>query len=293
MKAVRRLVPVMLLFLLGVLPAQLYAGTVTGQVMIDAKTPMAKGAVLLYSSYTGPPPSPYKYWRIPDQVFPTDADGKFSLSLPPGDWYMMIAQKKEEAEIGPPLESEFLYFHADASGNARAIPVTEEGVIDLGRLTGTITWLPSMSEREKGITSIEGVVLTVDGKPVPNLVVLAFYTPEARRRPAFVSDRTDKAGRFLIRVAEGGDYWLKVRGVIGGGAPAKGEFQSTTDEFVPFMVSLENGQKLKGITLNVKEFEGIGSTGQAKPEKVWKRVDDVSGKPQQGEPPADRKKGGR
>jgi hypothetical protein len=149
MKAVRSLVPVMVLFLailLGV-PVQLYAGTVTGQVMIDAKTPMAKGAVLLYSSYTGPPPSPYKYWRIPDQVFPTDAEGKFSLSLPPGDWYMMVAQKKETAEIGPPLESEFLYFHADAAGNAKVITVPEEGGIDLGKLTGTITWLPSMSER--------------------------------------------------------------------------------------------------------------------------------------------------
>jgi hypothetical protein len=59
------------------------------------------------------------------------------------------------------------------------------------------------------------------------------------------------------------------------------------------MVSLENGQKLKGVILAVKEFTGIGSSGQYKPEKVWKRVDDLNVKPQQSEPPADRKKSGR
>jgi hypothetical protein len=298
MKPVRTVLPVILtvcafMLMAYSLPVTAFAGTVNGQVMINATTPMAKGVVLLYSSFTGPPPSPYKYWRIPDQVFPSDSSGKFSLNLAPGDWYMMVAQKKQDAEIGPPLESEFLYFHADEAGNAKAIQVTDTGVVDLGKLTGTIAWLPAMSEREKGITSIEGTVRTVDGKPVQSLVVLAFYTPETRRRPAFVSDRTDKDGRFLIRVAEGGDYWLKVRGVIGGGAPSTGEFQNATDDFEPFMVSLENGQKLKGVILAVKEFTGIGSSGQYKPEKVWKRVDDLNVKPQQSEPPADRKKSGR
>jgi len=295
MKPCAKLVPVVLIVCavmsgLSCTPPAAFAGTVTGQVMIDAKTPMAKGVVLLFSSVTGPPPSPYKYWRIPDQVLPADSDGKFSLTLPPGDWYMMAAQKKQDTEIGPPLESEFLYFHADSSGNARVIPVTDAGTVDLGKLTGTFTWLPTMSERDKGITSVEGVVLTMEGKPVPNLVVLAFYTPEMRRRPAFVSERTDKDGKFIIRVAEGGNYWLKVRGVIGGGAPATGEYQNTTDEFTPFMVALENGQKLKGVILNVKEFSGIGSTGQPKQQKIWKRVDDMKTDPQEAQPPGEKKK---
>ena len=274
-------------------PPAVCAGTVTGQIMLDAKTPMTQGVVLLFSSYSGPPPSPYKYWRIPDQVLPADSAGRFSLTLPPGDWYMMIAQKKQDAEIGPPLESEYLYFHADPAGNAKAISVPEVGTVDLGKLTGTFTWLPTMSEREQGITSIEGEVLNVDGRPVQNLVVLAYYSAETRRRPAFISERTDKNGKFLIRVAEGGAYWLKVRGVIGGGAPATGEFQSTTDEFIPFMVSLETGQKLKGIKLDVKEFTGVGSSGQFKPEKVWKRVDDANPGSQKGQPPAGKKKSDR
>lgn len=295
MKPVAKLLPVILIvcavvFGFSCSPATVFAGTVTGQVMIDATTPMAKGVVLLYSNFTGPPPNPYKYWRIPDQVFPADNDGKFSLNLPPGEWYMMIAQKKQDTEIGPPLESEFLYFHGDSSGNARAIPVTDQGTVDLGKLTGTFTWLPAMSERSKGITSVEGVVLTAEGKPVPNLVVLAFYTPETRRRPAFVSERTDKDGKFIIRVAGGGDYWLKVRGIIGGGAPATGEYQNTTDEFTPFMVSLENDQKLEGVILNVKEFSGIGSTGQPQQQRIWKRVDDVKTEPQKAQPPDVKKK---
>ncbi|GEM_PF-4577899 len=250
---------------------------VSGQVMINDKTPMANGVVLLFSDYSGPPPNPYKYWRIPDMVFATDADGKFFAPLDEGTYYLMIAQKKMDGEIGPPLDSEYLYFHADAKGNPKPITVVNGSPVNLGKLQGSFFWTPDMSERTKGITAIEGVVVDLESKkPVDNVVVLAFYTREARRRPAFISDRTDKEGRFSLRVAEGGDYWLRVRGVIGGGAPEAGERLNTTDEFDPLMVSIESGVKVTGVILNVKVFDGIGSTGKPKPEKKWKRVNDIN-----------------
>jgi len=279
MKAYRFL---LLLLLLIAVPAvalenapQTVQSGITGQVMINDKTPMTNGVVLLYSDNSGPPPNPYKYWRIPDYVFATDGQGRFSVPLDEGTYFLMIAQKKMDGEIGPPLDSEYLYYHADSEGNARPIVVTADAVVNLGKLQGSFYWTPAMSERTRGITAIEGVVMDMENRPVDNVVVLAFYTREARRRPAFISDRTDRNGRFSLRVAEGGDYWLRVRGVIGGGAPEAGERLNTTDEFDPIMVSPESGKKVTGILLRVKVFDGIGSTGKPKPEKKWMRVNDI------------------
>jgi len=267
----------------------LSSGGISGQVMINDNRPMANGVVLLFSDYSGPPPNPYKYWRIPDMVFTTDAAGKFSIPLDDGTYYLMIAQKKPDGEIGPPMDSEYLYFHADAKGVPLPITIGNSVPVHLGRLQGSFFWTPAMSERVKGITSIEGVVVDMDNNPVDNVVVLSYYTREARRRPAFISERTDKQGRFSLRVAEGGNYWLRVRGVIGGGAPEAGERLNTTDEFDPLMVSLVNEQKLTGVVLKVKVFDGIGSTGKFKPEKKWKRVNDLKVTPGVPGKPADKK----
>jgi hypothetical protein len=247
-------------------------GGIAGQIMIDDKRPMVDAVVLLFSDFSGPPPNPFKYWRIPDMGGGTDREGRFFIPLEDGTYYFMVAQKQANKEIGPPKESEYLYFHGDGSGNPLPVTVSEGRTVDLGRLKGAFFWTPAMSERAKGITAIEGVVVDTAGKPVANLAVFAFYSPETRRRPAFVSDRTDADGRYVLRVAEGGDYWLRARGVIGGGAPATGEHLNTTDDFEPQMVTLETGQKKTGVTIRVKVFEGIGSSGQPVQEKVWKRV---------------------
>jgi hypothetical protein len=247
-------------------------GTISGQVLIKGNTPMVNGIVLLYNKSMGPPPHPYKYWRIPDLISGTDKDGKFSVEVSEGTYYLMVAQKNPEGEIGPPKESEFLYFHGDAKGNPRPLIITPGAKINLGVLTKSFVWSPNMIPHDKGITAVEGSVVDREGRPVERAVVFAYLSKDAVGRPAFISDRTDKNGTYQLRLHSGGTYYLKVRSVIGGGAPEAGEFQNTTKEFEPVMVRLTKGQKLKGVTLKVEKFSGKGSTGTVKSEKIWKNT---------------------
>ncbi len=251
------------------------ATKLSGQIMVNAKTPMADGVILLFDQMQGPPPNPYKYWRIPDLILPTDKVGKFSIDVPEGTFYLMAAQKSADGEIGPPKKSEFLYFHGDAQGNAKPIQIAAGSSIDLGKLTGGGMWSPDMVEREKGVTALEGTITDLDGNPVEKAIVFAYLTSEAVGKPAFISDPTDARGKYLLRVNAGGAYYLKVRSVIGGGAPESGEYTNVSKEFEPVMVNLTTGKKLEGFTLKVEKFSGVGSTGVAKPEKVWKKLNEM------------------
>ena len=127
-----------------------------------------------------------------------------------------------------------------------------------------VPWLPGRIPRDKGVTAIEGVVVDQAGKPVANAAVLAYLNPTAEGRPTFVSDRTAGNGTFQLRVAGAGTYYLKVRSVLGGGAPLPGEFLNTTAEFATVTVTLAKDQILKGISLQGKWFnrqeQGPGRT---------------------------------
>jgi hypothetical protein len=259
-------------------PQLIGVGTLSGKIMIKEKTPMANGIVLLYNRYLGPPPHPYKYWRIPDMIITTEQNGAFSTNLPEGTYYMMIAQKSPDGEIGPPSKDEFLYFHSDKDGNAIPLTIEVGKKLDLGVLSGAFFWTADKVEREAGITSASGVVTDDSGKPVKNVIVFAYLFREATGRPAFVSDRTDKNGKFVIRFYDGGVYFLKVRGVIGGGKPRPGEFMNVTKEFDPTMISLKKYEKLKDVKLQVKMFTTPVDESPApleKDEKVWKMLKDL------------------
>lgn len=253
-------------------PLQAGNGTLSGKVMIKENTPMANGMLLLYNPHLGPPPHPYKYWRIPDMIISVGQNGSFSVDLAEGSYYMMIAQKSPDGEIGPPSKDEFLYFHRDKEGNAASLIIEAGKKLEMGTLSTAFLWTADKVEREKGVTSASGVVIDGSGQPVKNVLVFAYLYREATGRPAFVSDRTDKDGKFIIRFYEGGTYFLKVRGVIGGGKPRPGEFMNVTKEFEPTMITLQKDEKLKDVKLQVRMFATPGEQAPAtfgKDEKVW------------------------
>ncbi len=227
--------------------------TVSGQVLLPDKSPMANGVALLFAHTNGPPPHPHKYWRIPDAITNIGSDGKFTLQLPNGTFYLMIAQKNPEADIGPPTGSEYLYVHNAADGKLRPLTVKAGDTIDLGSLYAKL-WAADLSQRTSGLTAVEGVIRDLDGQPVEKAVVFAYQAKRASGRPLYVSDRTGKDGVYQMRVYEGGTYYLRVRSILGGGAPKVGEYLNTTDEFAPTAVTLQTNQILRNVPLQVKRF---------------------------------------
>ena len=86
-------------------PGQIAGGTLSGKIVIQDKTPMSNGMLLLFNRSLGPPPHPYNYWRVPDMIMATEENGAFSIELPEGTYYLMIAQKSQGSLTGEHISS--------------------------------------------------------------------------------------------------------------------------------------------------------------------------------------------
>lgn len=229
-------------------------GKLSGQVQLPDKSPLTDGYALFYDKSIGPPPDPYKYWRIPDLIIPMDSEGKFSTELAAGTYFVATAHKKPGTLLGPPSQQEFYYLHTDQNGSPQQLIVTPGAEVSMGIRSASL-WDPAKVERSRGITSVSGTVRDLDGKPVAGVLVFASRTDYPVAKPLFVSDRTDVQGRYQLRVNDGGLYFLRVRSVIGGGSPRNGELLNITDEFTPVKIDLQKEEQKKGIDLKVKAFQ--------------------------------------
>jgi hypothetical protein len=113
-------------------------------------------------------------------------------------------------------------------------------------------------EHGDGVTTIEGVVRDPEGKAVRGAVVFCYNKPPARGKPLFVSDKTGDDGKYILRVSEGGKYYLKVRDVYGGGPPKGGEIVGAYWQGVPVEASVKTGEITKGVDIRVVHFPGRG-----------------------------------
>src|SRR5512133_713951 len=129
-------------------PEKVVGATVSGQILIQGKTPMANGIVFLFDKSTGPPPSRLdKYWRVPDRITSIDKNGKFLFEVIEGTYYLTAAQKDPDADVGPPQADEFHYFHGDEAGTSRPINVSSGSQVELGVLVPFI-WSPDSIQRD-------------------------------------------------------------------------------------------------------------------------------------------------
>ncbi len=241
--------------------ATLKTGTVTGQILTTDGTPLAGGIVHFFSDATGPPPSQDKYWRVPDFMQTLDNDGKFTVALPEGKYYLGAIKRASGKTVGPPREGDLFYINADLNGLPMAFGVTGAAQVDLGRMARAVPFKSSLVNYGKGITAIEGTVLTMEGNPVENAFVFAFASSATIGRPLFASDPTGKDGRFILRVSDGGNYFLRARSIYGGGPPVAGEFVGDFGEKEPVAVTVNRGDRLSGYVIKVRKFAGRGPRG--------------------------------
>ena len=231
-------------------------GTLSGQFRIDAKTPMAEGMVYVYNLATGPAPSHDRYWRVPDFVETLDKEGRFTMDLPPGEYCIGAIKRRGVTQIGPPLEGDFFTLAFDEKKLPKKFSVTKGEKRDIGVITG-VQSLQALS-LAGGISGVEGTVLDLEGKPVEGAMVFAFMTPNVVGKPLFVSDRSSKEGKFLLRVHAGGTYYLKVRDSYGGGPPRGGAVLDGNKEEPLQKVTVKSGEITRGAVLKGRTFPGRG-----------------------------------
>lgn len=230
-------------------------GRLTGRWVGKEQGPLAGGLAYLFNAASGPAPSYDRYWRIPDEIATVDGDGRFTAHLIPGKYYLGLIKRVKGKGIGPPVDGDYFFFSADEKGKPRLYSVAKKKTTRIGVISRAE---PFALQRVENPTAIEGQVTDLDGKPLPGMLVFAFLTPAMVGRPSYVSDRTGADGKYQLRVAEGGAFYLKVREDYGGGQPIVGEMVGGYGDQAPTPVSVKSSRITQGINLKAVRFLGRG-----------------------------------
>lgn len=223
-------------------------GSISGRVMVTDSVPMANAQVFIFADTSGAPPSFDRYWRVPDEVVPADSDGRFKAVLTGGNYYLGAIKRQSGDEIGPLQEGDLFLPFMD-NGKSIIYHVTNGSAADIGNVTGAKLFTKSLLKTGDGVTAIEGKVMDSSGKPVENALVFAFLTPGMRGKPLFISEKTNRDGKYLLRVNKGGSYYLKIRNSYGGGAMRSGEIMGSYGEEEPLPVAIATGETVRGIDI--------------------------------------------
>jgi len=229
------------------------AGWLSGQIMIKDGGPMSRGMVVFFDAATGPAPDPDKFVRIPDQITDLDEEGKFRIMLPAGKYYMGAIKRMSGEMIGPPLDNDYFLIKRDKDGNAVVFNIEK----DKEQSTGVVAEaVPFKRKVPEGASGISGTIIDMAGDPVERAIVFAYINDTLTGIPPFASYRTGPDGTYIITMDKGGNYYLRVRDVYGGGPPAEGSVMGGYGEDRPAAVTVKTGEITQGITIKVvRHFE--------------------------------------
>jgi hypothetical protein len=198
-------------------------GTLSGQVMTDDGHPVPGGIVSFFDAAKGIPPLIADMHRIPDMVGRMGPDGRFSVKLLPGSYYMGALLITDPGRgPGPPQKGETFYFAKDNNNELRIFTLGTREEKDAGVIIGAA---PETFPQVKNLVTIEGMLLKEDGKPFVGGVVLV-KSDMNKQRPDFVSQRTGEDGKFRIQVPPDTNYYLLGRERLVG-RPVPGSYVGT------------------------------------------------------------------
>ncbi|AJF05725.1 carboxypeptidase-like regulatory domain-containing protein [Geoalkalibacter subterraneus] len=176
----------------------------------------------------------------------SDSDGRFSLSLPEGD-YIGVVRKRANGESSGPVvtgdhRSEFLTL--TVRGGVTQVAV--EAPLKVGDDKQLA------AEQDLTQTILSGRILDSEGRPVEGTRVHVYDHVQMSERPKFVSEKTGPDGRYLIHLPEGGTYYLAARDKFGG-PPKIGDLYGRYDQgtIEPSAVVLREGEQRQNVDIYV------------------------------------------
>lgn len=150
----------------------------------------------------------------------TGPDGRFSVEVPPGTYYLTATKKRDGEPLGAlGAGDRYTFFE----GN----PVT---VAAGGKVSVVLQVVEKLREDDVaktgalGVTGIRGVVRDENGKPVPGVFAFASLEPRlGGKMPPFRSRPAGPDGTYFIELPSGGTYFVRAR-TGHGGPPVKGQW---------------------------------------------------------------------
>ncbi|MCX7769510.1 MAG: carboxypeptidase-like regulatory domain-containing protein [Proteobacteria bacterium] len=221
---------------------------VKGKVLFEDSKDI-RGTISFFSKDNGVLPDPEYYMMIPDEVIELKNDGSFEGQVIAGIYYIGInlnsTGKKGPVTIGD-------RFSLIKKGD----DVTEFNLTNIKTYDfGKININPSVLKEFKIKTCIFGKVIDENNKPLSNVYVFAFIEEKKTKKPLYISEPTDKEGRFILRLGSGGRYILRVRNVIDGGPPKQGYIIGVYGQKDnPKVIEIKEGETINNIEIKADKI---------------------------------------
>lgn len=216
--------------------------------------PVSGGVIYAFNASFGPPPRRERFFRAPDGMATTNAEGKFSLELPEGVYYLSTRKKSDGNAPGPPQDGD-LYGHIyDEKGELIKYTVKSGKTTDIGILRQASVFKSRDIKITEGMTAITGTVKTFDGLPLADAVVQVYDNQEVKGKPLYVSQKTGKDGKYIVQIGQEGTYFLTIRAGYGSGRPQTGDILGIHGGETAAPVMVKKQRVTKDIDIKAGQF---------------------------------------
>ncbi|NVN98007.1 MAG: hypothetical protein HXX17_01695 [Geobacteraceae bacterium] len=216
--------------------------------------PISGGIIYAFNTDSGSPPDIDGSRHLPDALALTDSEGKFSLRLPAGTYYLTSWKKAAGPAPGPPEEGDLHALSRDEKGSPVKYTV-KSGVITDHVVLRQATVFKSPAVRiTDGVTAITGTLTTFEGTPLADAFVQVYINEDVKGKPCYVSYKTGKDGKFIVKIDHEGAYYLAVRANYGVGRPVNGEILGIYGGEMASPVNVKDKSVTSGIDIKVGQF---------------------------------------
>lgn len=246
----------------GALPVNQYIdgygrSGITGQVTIKGDNrPLEQAYVNIYADTMSNLLGPSQFLSRP-----TDKDGRYSVNVPPGTYYI-VARKRMTGEATGPISPGDFY-----SEHQRIVTRVVPGKLSVVDLSVAAMRAPMFFKREvvdhETDTGIHGRLVDKSGQPVPGGFAMAYHDPDMKRLPDYASTLSDADGRFTIYLPAAGVYYVAAR-MQAWDMPQPGEPYGKFGGEEAKGVSVSKGGFVDGVTIEMAPFTGEYKAGKSR-----------------------------
>jgi hypothetical protein len=216
--------------------------------------PISGGLIYAFDTNSGPPPLREGARRVPDAVVKTNDEGKFSLELAEGTYYLSTLKKFDAAAPGPPQDGDLHGLSRDKKGKPIKYKVKRGVTTNIGILRQASVFKSPTIKISAGMTAITGILKWSDGSPMADVVVQVYANQEIEGKPVYVSQKTGKDGKYIVQVDQEGTYFVAIRANYGGGRPQAGDLRGIYGGETAQPVAVKKQSVTEGIDIQAGHF---------------------------------------
>jgi hypothetical protein len=245
---------IMLLWCSTVIASENVTGGIAGAWIPPTIGPISGGIIYAFRTDSGPPPDIDGSRRVPDGIAITKDDGKFSLELEEGTYYLSSWKKVDGPAPGPPQDGDLHALSRDDKGEPVKYTVKRGLTTDNVILRQASVFKSPTINISTGMTAITGTLKTFEGAPMADAIVQVYTNQEVKGKPSYVSYKTGKDGKYIVKIDQEGTYYLTVRAKYSGGRPENGETLGIYGGEAAQPVVVKKQSVIKDIDIQVGQF---------------------------------------